>query len=98
MRPTRKELSPVSVDDIRVFEATEGSTDSSPLLLGVETVLLWPSAAPGDRRRGGPFYDEMAQGRGGEELAMPHSRGRQEQQPRETGRAGGGSSRTDTQL
>ena len=32
------------VDDIRVFEATEGSTDSSPLLFGVETVL-WPRAA-----------------------------------------------------
>ena len=25
------------VDDLRVFEATEGSTDSSPLLFGVET-------------------------------------------------------------
>ena len=43
------------VDDIRVYEATEGSTDSSPLLLGVETVQ-WPRAtkksgklAPGDR-------------------------------------------------
>ena len=32
------------VDDIRVLEATEGSTDSSPLLFGVETVL-WPRAA-----------------------------------------------------
>ena len=32
------------VDDIRVFEATEGSTDSSPLLFKVETVL-WPRAA-----------------------------------------------------
>ena len=31
------------VNDIRVFEATEGSTDSSLLLFGVETVL-WPSA------------------------------------------------------
>ena len=26
-------------DDIRVFEATEGSMDSSPLLFGVETML-----------------------------------------------------------
>ena len=26
-------------DDTRVFQATEGSTDSSPLLFGVETVL-----------------------------------------------------------
>ena len=32
------------VDDIRVFEATEGSTNSSPLLFEVETVL-WPRAA-----------------------------------------------------
>ena len=30
-------------DDIRVVKATQGSTDSSPLLLGVETVL-WPRA------------------------------------------------------
>ena len=44
------------IDDIRVFEATEGFTDSSTLLFGVETVL-WPRAAkeewklaPGDRR------------------------------------------------
>ena len=27
------------VDDIRVFEATEESTDSSPLLFGVETAM-----------------------------------------------------------
>ena len=52
--------------------------------------------APGDRRRGGPLHGEMAQGRGGEDLATPYSRGRQEQQPRETGGAGGGNSRTDT--
>ena len=32
------------VDDIRLFAATEGSMDSSPLLFGVETVL-WPRAA-----------------------------------------------------
>ena len=40
--------------------------------------------------RGGPLHDEMAQGRGGEELATPHSRGHQEQQPRETGGRRGG--------
>ena len=39
------------VDDIRVFEATEGSTDSSPLLFGVETVL-WPRAA----KKGGSWH------------------------------------------
>ena len=31
-------------DDLRVFQATEGSTESSPLLFGVEAVL-WPRAA-----------------------------------------------------
>ena len=30
--------------DIRVFQATDGSTDSSPLLFGAEAVL-WPRAA-----------------------------------------------------
>ena len=46
---------------------------------------------PGNRRRGGPLHDEMAQGRGGEELATPHSEGRQEeQQPREAGGGEGG--------
>ena len=40
LRPPRKELGPVRlVDDLEVFEATEGSTDSSLLLYGVETVL-----------------------------------------------------------
>ena len=54
LRPPRKELGPVRlVDDLKVFEATEGSTDSSPLLYGVETVL-WPRAAKnsGNRHRG----------------------------------------------
>ena len=32
------------VDDLRVFRATKGSTESVPLVFGVETVL-WPSAA-----------------------------------------------------
>ena len=32
------------VDDFRVFRATEGSTESSPLVFGVDTVL-WPTAA-----------------------------------------------------
>ena len=32
------------VDDLRVFRATEGSTESVPLVFGVETVL-WPTAA-----------------------------------------------------
>ena len=37
--------------DIRVFQATEGSTDSSPVLFGVETVL-WPKAA----KKSGTWY------------------------------------------
>ena len=37
--------------DIRVFQATEGSTDSSPLLFGVDTVLR-PRAA----KKSGKWY------------------------------------------
>ena len=33
------------VDDLRVLRATEGSTESIPLVFGVGTVLLWPTAA-----------------------------------------------------
>ena len=54
------------VDDL--FRATEGSTESVPLVFGVETVL-WPPAAKkdgkwyrGSRRNGGMFHDEVAQG------------------------------------
>ena len=51
----------------------------------------------GGRRRGGPIRDEMTQGRGGEELATPRNRGRQERRQGETGgTAGEGDSRTDT--
>ena len=39
------------VDDIAVFKAKEGSTETSHLLLGVETVL-WPTAA----NKGGTWY------------------------------------------
>ena len=34
------------VDDLRVFRASEGCTESVPLVFGVETVL-WPTAAKG---------------------------------------------------
>ena len=34
------------VDDLRVFQATEGSTDSFPSLLGVET-MLWATVGSG---------------------------------------------------
>ena len=46
IRPTRKELGPMSIiaEDLRVFQATEGSTESSTLLFGAEA-LLWPRAA-----------------------------------------------------
>ena len=49
-RPTRKDLGPMS-DDLRVFRAIEGSTESIPLVFGVETVL-WPTAA----KKGGEWY------------------------------------------
>ena len=39
------------VDDLRVFRATEGSTESIPLVFGVETVL-WPTAD----KKGGKWY------------------------------------------
>ena len=41
------------VDDLRVFRATEGSTESVPLVFGLETVL-WPTATKkgGKRCRG----------------------------------------------
>ena len=38
-------------DDLRLFKATQGSTESSPLLFGVETVL-WPRAA----KKSGKWY------------------------------------------
>ena len=72
-----------------------GAIDSSPLPFGVEMTAMaeggqeeWEKA-PGGRRRSRPLHDEVAQGRGGEELATPRSRGRQEQQPRETRRGAG---------
>ena len=48
--PGRQEKNSASclVDDPRVFRATEGSTESVPLVFGAETVL-WPTAA----RKGG---------------------------------------------
>ena len=39
------------VDDLRVFRSTEGSTENSPLLFGVETVL-WPTVA----KKGAKWY------------------------------------------
>ena len=81
-------------DDLRGFQATEGSTESSPLLFGVETVL-WPKAA----KESGKWYrgaveaagcfmvrwhrDEAQRSR--EESAAPRSCGRRERRP---GRAG----------
>ena len=39
------------VDDLRVFRAIKGSTESVPLVFGVET-MLWPTAA----KKGGRWY------------------------------------------
>ena len=38
------------LDDLRVFRGTEGSTQSSPLVFGVETVLLPTAAKKGGKR------------------------------------------------
>ena len=46
-----KNLAQCLVDDLRVFRATEGSTESVPLVFGAETVL-WPAAA----KKGGKWY------------------------------------------
>ena len=43
-------------DDLRVFQATEGSTGSPPLLFGIETVL-WPRAA----QKNGKWYRGVAE-------------------------------------
>ena len=89
-RPTRKEtgsnvlLIVLLIDDLRVFRATEGSTESFPLVLGSRAGVMphggyveW-EAVSGSRRSGGMFRGEVAQGRGGEQLATPRSRGCQE--------------------
>ena len=95
-----KDRSQCLADDIRVFQATEGSMDSSPSLFGVETVL-WPRAA----KKSGKWYRGvvdaadrfMKRGRGGEELATPRSRGTPRAATRgKRGDAGGEGSRTDT--
>ena len=39
------------VDDLRVFRATQGSTESIPLVFGVQTVLLLTAA-----KKGGKWY------------------------------------------
>ena len=62
-----------------VFEGTEGPTNSSPLVHGPETVWLKTvGSSIAGRRSGGLFHGEVAQGRGGEDLATPHSSGCQE--------------------
>ena len=49
-RPTEKNWAQCLVDNL-AFRATEGSTESVPLVFGVETVL-WPTAA----QKGGKWY------------------------------------------
>ena len=46
--------SPCKIDDLRVFGATEGSTEHSPLVFGVETTL-WPMAS----KKGGKWYRDV---------------------------------------
>ena len=50
-RPTIKDWAQYLADDIRVIQATEGYAGSSPLLVGVDTVL-WPTAV----RKSGKWY------------------------------------------
>ena len=52
---------------------------------------------PGDRRSGGWFHGEVAQGRGGTELVTACKRGRQEgREEKGNGEVGGGQSCTNT--
>ena len=44
------------VNDLMVFRATEGSTESFPLVFRVQTVL-WPTAA----KKGGKWYREVVE-------------------------------------
>ena len=106
-RPTRKNWAQCLVDDLRVFEATERSTDSSPLFTVrsrdcalAEGGEEW-ELAPGDRRRGGPLHEEMAQGLDGEELwqrLTAEDAKKKSNQGKPGGRGGGGSRTDDTQL
>ena len=93
------------VDDIRVFEATEGSTDRSPLLFGVETVL-WPRATKKNRNwhRGivAAAYRFMTRWHRGEaEKSWQRLTAAEDAQSSNQGKPGGrgaGSSRTDTTI
>ena len=77
--------------DIRVFEATQVSMDSSPLLFGVETIL-WPRAAKKDWNwqrsiveAANRFMMRWLMGEAEKSEAMPHTSQRQEQQPMDAG-------------
>ena len=61
------------VDDLRVFRATEGSTESVPLVFGVETVL-WPTAA----KKGGKWYWGVVEAAECSMARWHRDRGRQE--------------------
>ena len=51
VRRPEKNSAQCLVNDFRAFRATEGSTESVPLVFGVETVL-WPTVA----KKGGKWY------------------------------------------
>ena len=89
-------------DGIRVFKATEGSTDSSPLLFGVETVL-WPSAAKksGNWQRGivdavDRFMTRCHRGEAEKSWLRLTAEDAKSSNQGKPGVCGGGSSRTDT--
>ena len=53
-RVGQEDVGPSLVDDVAVFRAKEGSTDTSPLLFGVQSVR-WPTAA----KQAGKWYRGM---------------------------------------
>lgn len=83
-------------DDFKVCRATEGSTESTASLFGVETKLGPTEVKKGGERCrrvvewSGPFHDDMASSRGGEKLAIPRKKEHQKWRQRERGRGGKG--------
>lgn len=56
---TREELATMPiVGDLQAFRTTEGSTENPPLVFGVETTVLWTTAA----RKGAQCYKGVLEG------------------------------------
>ena len=99
--PPEKNWAQCQVDDVRVFRATKGSTESSPLVFGVETVL-WPTAAEKGRKwyRGvveaAECFVARWHGDKAEKSWLRHVAEDAKSDGKEKGRTGGGGNRTDT--